>query len=40
MEEKKVENPIMIITKGYITEKMAKRLSNINLNLSKNSLFS
>ena len=27
MEEKKVENPIMIITKGYITEKMAKRLS-------------
>ena len=33
MEEKKVENPIMIITKGYITEKMAKRLSNINLNI-------
>lgn len=31
--EKNVKNPIMIITKGYIDEEKAERLSEINLNI-------
>lgn len=34
MEQKDVKNPIMIITKGYMTEERAKRLSKINLNIT------
>ena len=33
MEKNKMENPVMLITKGYISEEYAKILSKINLNI-------
>ena len=33
MEENKMKNPIMLITKGYISDKQAKILSQINLSI-------
>lgn len=33
MEIKKVQNPVLLITKGYITEEQAKRLSKFNLKI-------
>lgn len=33
MQEKEVKNPILIITKGYVTNEELKKLSNINLNI-------